>query len=148
MRIAINGGALNQAWSGSSCKSNGSNYSNFPSAPCTGLGLVNWTLNASSPASVRNTLLRHGVGAWRHACVPIGGLSAGDMVTLRFAALDQGDTGYDSALLLDHLGHAEPAERVREAVSADIAERGDAKRSTSEIGDAIAARIGAPVGTH
>lgn len=103
LRIAINGGALNQAWSGSSCKSNGSNYSNFPSAPCTGLGLVNWTLNASSPASVRNTLLRHGVGAWRHACVPIGGLSAGDTVTLRFAALDQGDTGYDSALLLDHL---------------------------------------------
>ena len=52
------------------------------------------------------------------------------------------------ALLLDHLGHGEQAERVRQAVSADIAERGDAKRSTSEVGDAIAARIGAPVGTH
>src|SRR5690606_13700871 len=57
----------------------------------------------SSPIAVRNTMLRHGVGAWRHACVPIGGLSAGDSVTLRFAALDQGDTGYDSALLLDHV---------------------------------------------
>ena len=47
------------------------------------------------------------------------------------------------ALLLDHLGHGEQAENVRRAVAADIAERGDAKRSTSEIGDAIAARIGA-----
>jgi 3-isopropylmalate dehydrogenase len=52
------------------------------------------------------------------------------------------------ALLLDHLGHGGPAERVRQAVAADIADRGDARRSTSEIGDAIAARIGAPVGAH
>jgi 3-isopropylmalate dehydrogenase len=52
------------------------------------------------------------------------------------------------ALLLDHLGHAGPAERVRHAVAADIAERGDTRRSTSEIGDAIAARIGATVGAH
>jgi 3-isopropylmalate dehydrogenase len=47
------------------------------------------------------------------------------------------------ALLLDHLGHAEQAERVRRAVAVDITERGDAKRSTAEVGDAIAARIGA-----
>lgn len=52
------------------------------------------------------------------------------------------------ALLLDHLGHAAAADRVREAVAADVAERGDARRSTSEIGDAIAARIGAAVGAH
>ncbi|GAA1056859.1 3-isopropylmalate dehydrogenase [Agromyces luteolus] len=52
------------------------------------------------------------------------------------------------ALLLDHLGHAAAADRVRDAVAADIAERGDARRSTSEIGDAIAARIGATVGAH
>jgi 3-isopropylmalate dehydrogenase len=52
------------------------------------------------------------------------------------------------ALLLDHLGQGAAAERVREAVAADVAERGDAKRSTSEIGDAIAARIGATVGAH
>lgn len=52
------------------------------------------------------------------------------------------------ALLLDHLGHAGPAERVRVAVAADVAERGDIRRSTSEIGDAIAARIGATVGAH
>ncbi|WP_353816223.1 3-isopropylmalate dehydrogenase [Agromyces sp. SYSU T00266] len=52
------------------------------------------------------------------------------------------------ALLLDHLGHADAADRVRDAVAADIADRGDARRSTSEIGDAIAARIGATVGAH
>ncbi|GAA1061070.1 3-isopropylmalate dehydrogenase [Agromyces bracchium] len=52
------------------------------------------------------------------------------------------------ALLLDHLGQAGAADRVRDAVAADIADRGDARRSTSEIGDAIAARIGATVGAH
>jgi len=101
LRMARNGGALTQIYSGSSCKNNGSNYSNFPSAPCTGLGQTNWTLNATSPASVRNTTLRFGVGAWRHACVPLTGVVAGDSVTLRFAALDQRDANYDSALLLD-----------------------------------------------
>ncbi|GAA2027018.1 3-isopropylmalate dehydrogenase [Agromyces tropicus] len=52
------------------------------------------------------------------------------------------------ALLLDHLGHADAADRVRGAVAADVAERGDVARTTSEIGDAIAARIGATVGAH
>ncbi|WP_438854885.1 3-isopropylmalate dehydrogenase [Agromyces sp. M3QZ16-3] len=52
------------------------------------------------------------------------------------------------ALLLDHLGYGAAADRVRDAVAADIADRGDARRSTSEIGDAIAARIGATVGAH
>ena len=52
------------------------------------------------------------------------------------------------ALLLDHLGQGAAAGRVREAVAADVAERGDRARSTSEIGDAIAARIGATVGAH
>jgi 3-isopropylmalate dehydrogenase len=47
------------------------------------------------------------------------------------------------ALLLDHLGHPEQAAKVQRAVAADIAERGDATRSTSEVGDAIVARIGA-----
>ncbi|WP_159623573.1 3-isopropylmalate dehydrogenase [Ruania rhizosphaerae] len=44
------------------------------------------------------------------------------------------------ALLLDHLGLTEQARRIEEAVSADIAERSGA-RSTSEIGDALAARV-------
>lgn len=45
------------------------------------------------------------------------------------------------ALMLDHLGHADLAAQVEDAVAADLAERGDASRSTSEIGDAIAARL-------
>ncbi|MFF2270965.1 3-isopropylmalate dehydrogenase [Agromyces sp. NPDC058136] len=47
------------------------------------------------------------------------------------------------ALLLRHLGEAAAAERVERAVAADIAERGGASRTTSEVGDAIVARIGA-----
>lgn len=46
------------------------------------------------------------------------------------------------ALLLDHLGFAEEASRVEKAVIADIASRtADQRRSTSEIGDAIAAAL-------
>ncbi|AYY12506.1 3-isopropylmalate dehydrogenase [Actinobacteria bacterium YIM 96077] len=45
------------------------------------------------------------------------------------------------ALLLEHLGHTDEARRVTEAVASDLAERGDAPRRTSEIGDAIAARV-------
>ena len=47
-----------------------------------------------------------------------------------------------AALLLDHLGHAEAADRVERAVLADLAARtpGQARR-TVEVGDAIAARL-------
>ncbi|HET8600101.1 MAG TPA: 3-isopropylmalate dehydrogenase [Segeticoccus sp.] len=49
------------------------------------------------------------------------------------------------ALLLDHLGRRDEARRVEDAVAADLAERasteGAARRSTGEIGDAIAARV-------
>jgi 3-isopropylmalate dehydrogenase len=46
------------------------------------------------------------------------------------------------ALMLDHLGLAEEAARVEKAAVADIAGRsGGAPRSTSEIGDAIAAAV-------
>ncbi|GAB2487069.1 3-isopropylmalate dehydrogenase [Luteococcus sediminum] len=44
-------------------------------------------------------------------------------------------------LLLDHLGRPEDARRIEAAVTTDIASRGDAKRSTSEVGDAIAAAV-------
>lgn len=47
------------------------------------------------------------------------------------------------ALLLRHLGEADAAIRVEQAVAADLADRGDARRSTSEVGDAIAARLAA-----
>ncbi len=46
-----------------------------------------------------------------------------------------------AAMLLDHLGEYSAAAKVEQAVSADLAERGDAVRSTTEIGDAIAARV-------
>ncbi len=45
------------------------------------------------------------------------------------------------ALLLDHLGHAEAAAAVEAAVSADLAARGSVQRSTTQIGDALAARV-------
>ena len=46
------------------------------------------------------------------------------------------------ALMLDHLGHKEAAERVKAAVEADMLIRSsDAVRSTSQIGDAIAAAL-------
>lgn len=46
-----------------------------------------------------------------------------------------------TALLLRHLGEKELAGRVEQAVTADLAARTGASRSTSEIGDAIAARV-------
>jgi 3-isopropylmalate dehydrogenase len=47
------------------------------------------------------------------------------------------------SLLLDHLGLADAAGRVEAAVIADLADRGDRARQTSEIGTAIAARLSA-----
>ena len=46
------------------------------------------------------------------------------------------------AMLLDHLGRTEQAQAVEAAVSADLAARGDVSRSTTQVGDAIAARVG------
>lgn len=45
------------------------------------------------------------------------------------------------ALLLDHLGLREEADRVTRAIEEDISERGAEPRTTIEIGDAIAARL-------
>jgi 3-isopropylmalate dehydrogenase len=47
------------------------------------------------------------------------------------------------SLLLDHLGLTDEAARVTRAVEDDIAARGSAPRTTTEIGDAIAARLSA-----
>jgi 3-isopropylmalate dehydrogenase len=43
-------------------------------------------------------------------------------------------------MMLDHLGHSEPAGRIEAAVAADLAGRSAARRTT-EIGDALAARL-------
>ncbi|MGN6752769.1 MAG: 3-isopropylmalate dehydrogenase [Intrasporangium sp.] len=44
-------------------------------------------------------------------------------------------------MLLAHLGHDADAARIEAAVAADLAERGDAARSTPQVGDAIASRL-------
>jgi 3-isopropylmalate dehydrogenase len=44
-------------------------------------------------------------------------------------------------MLLAHLGRAAEAERVEQAVAADLAERGSTARSTTAVGDAIAGRL-------
>jgi 3-isopropylmalate dehydrogenase len=46
------------------------------------------------------------------------------------------------AMLLDHLGRPKDAFRVEQAVASDLITRGTAARSTSQIGDAIAALAG------
>ncbi|YAL84211.1 3-isopropylmalate dehydrogenase [Dermacoccaceae bacterium W4C1] len=45
------------------------------------------------------------------------------------------------AMLLEHLGRDAEASRVRAAVAADVASRGDQVRSTDQVGDAIAALV-------
>ncbi|MCU1594486.1 MAG: 3-isopropylmalate dehydrogenase [Frankiales bacterium] len=45
------------------------------------------------------------------------------------------------ALLLDHLGHAEEAQRVESAVAKDLATRGTGVRSTAAVGDALATLV-------
>lgn len=45
------------------------------------------------------------------------------------------------AMLLDHMGLTEAATKVQTAVASDLLARGDRKRSTSEIGDAICAAL-------
>jgi 3-isopropylmalate dehydrogenase len=52
------------------------------------------------------------------------------------------------ALLLDHLGLAGAAADVENAVAADLATLGTARRTTAEIGAAISARVAAPLGGH
>ena len=47
-----------------------------------------------------------------------------------------------AALLLDHLGHADAAASIDTAVLADLSARDGSPRRTSEVGDAIAARLG------
>jgi len=54
---------------------------------------------------------------------------------------DPSATVLSVALLLDFLGYPELGLRVEAAVAADAAAKGDSVRSTSEVGDALAARI-------
>jgi len=45
------------------------------------------------------------------------------------------------AMMLDHLGYADAARDVERAVAADLLNRADKKRSTSEVGDALVAAL-------
>ena len=49
------------------------------------------------------------------------------------------------ALLLAHLGYADAAARVEDAVAADLAARGTTPRRTTEVGDALAAAVAGAV---
>jgi 3-isopropylmalate dehydrogenase len=51
-----------------------------------------------------------------------------------------------AALLLEHVGMADAAAAVEQAVAADLASRGTASRSTRKVGEAICARLSATVG--
>jgi hypothetical protein len=96
------GGDTSRVFSGSSCKNDGSSYSPFPNVPCFGSSVLNWEIENASPIS--NTELRYGVGQWQNACVEIPGTVIGtNTVTLQFRIADQGDSQYDSALLLDDI---------------------------------------------
>jgi 3-isopropylmalate dehydrogenase len=44
-------------------------------------------------------------------------------------------------MLLAHLGHDSEAARIEAAVAADLTERGETARSTTQVGDAIAGRL-------
>ena len=45
------------------------------------------------------------------------------------------------AMMLDHLGLSQAARDVEAAVAKDLATRGDAKRSTTQVGDALLALL-------
>jgi 3-isopropylmalate dehydrogenase len=47
------------------------------------------------------------------------------------------------SMMLEHLGEKEAAKKIETAVAKDLATRGSTKRSTSEIGDAIAKLVNA-----
>ncbi len=57
------------------------------------------------------------------------------------AKADPTATVLSVSMLLEHLGLITEAARVEQAVAADLAERGSAARSTTAVGDAIAARL-------
>jgi 3-isopropylmalate dehydrogenase len=67
---------------------------------------------------------------------PVHG-SAPDIAGL--GAADPTATVMSLAMLLDHVGETEAAAWVEAAVSSDLATRGDSVRTTSQIGDALAA---------
>ena len=69
---------------------------------------------------------------------PVHG-SAPDIASKNIA--DPTATVMSVAMMLDHLGFGDAARDIERAVAADLLVRGDKKRSTSEIGDALTAAL-------
>jgi 3-isopropylmalate dehydrogenase len=74
-------------------------------------------------------------GAFPSMFEPVHG-SAPDIAGKNLA--DPTATVMSIAMMLDHLGLSDAARDVEKAVAADLVSRGDAKRSTTDIGSALA----------
>jgi 3-isopropylmalate dehydrogenase len=77
-------------------------------------------------------------GAFPSMFEPVHG-SAPDIAGKNLA--DPTATVMSVAMMLDHLGLSQAARDVEAAVAKDLATRGDAKRSTTEVGDALLALL-------
>jgi 3-isopropylmalate dehydrogenase len=77
-------------------------------------------------------------GAFPSMFEPVHG-SAPDIAGKNLA--DPTATVLSIAMMLNHLGQTQAATDVEKAVAKDLASRGDKKRSTSEIGDALVAGV-------
>lgn len=77
------------------------NDSPFPDVAVTGLGNVNWTMNAGV---LNGVSLTQGVGAWNRACVPIPTATAASYsLPVSFRVFDQRDSTVDTVLLIDNV---------------------------------------------
>ena len=94
-------------------------------AICGGIGLA-------ASANINPT------GAFPSMFEPVHG-SAPDIAGKSIA--DPTATILSVAMLLEHVGLTDAATKVESAVAVDLLARGDSKRSTSEIGDAICATL-------
>ncbi len=95
-------------------------------------GAVTGGIGLSASACINPT------GAFPSMFEPVHG-SAPDIAGQGIA--DPTATISSMALLLDHLGRRADAARIVAAVDADVTSRGTSRRSTVEVGDAIAARV-------
>jgi 3-isopropylmalate dehydrogenase len=77
-------------------------------------------------------------GAFPSMFEPVHG-SAPDIAGKNLA--DPTATVMSVAMMLDHLGLSQAARDVEAAVAKDLATRGDAKRSTTQVGDALLALL-------
>ena len=78
------------------------------------------------------------MGAYPSMFEPVHG-SAPDIAGKNLA--DPTATVMSVAMMMDHLGFADAAREIEAAVNADLLVRGDKKRSTTEIGDALLALL-------